>query len=104
MRSQCGAVKWAITGVERKADAGSNKEDKIQSRDTKEFADRGSMEVGKGISQNVAERAMGMVEERSKRLGGKIEKNTSDAMSGLRVRAACRVDYAKTADRKCEMM
>ncbi|KAJ7726988.1 hypothetical protein B0H14DRAFT_2641008 [Mycena olivaceomarginata] len=86
MWSQCGAVKWAITGVERKADAGSNKghsflktavpEDKIQSRDTKEFADRGSMEVEKGISQNVAERAMGMVEERSKRLGGKIEKNT----------------------------
>jgi hypothetical protein len=49
-------------------------EDKIQSRDTKELADRGSREVETGISRNVAERAMGVVEGRSKRLGGKIEK------------------------------
>ncbi|KAJ7330813.1 hypothetical protein DFH08DRAFT_1021774 [Mycena albidolilacea] len=52
-------------------------EDKIQSRDTKEFADRGSREVETGetgISQNVAVRAMGVVEGRSERLGGKIKK------------------------------
>jgi hypothetical protein len=89
------------------------------------------MEVERGISQNVAERAIGVVEGRSKRLslGEKIEKmprqltrrgagserpveprrkDRKNAMSAhtLRsgLRAACRGDSAKTADKKCDLL